>query len=58
MFGEYSGAGFAGFYARLHHDIRDGQPVVWLLVLSPYTVWQLARLSVWGFRRAARPAKL
>lgn len=57
VFGEYSGAGFAGFYARMHHEIRDGQPVVWFLVLSPYIIWQLLRLTFWGYRRAARRAE-
>lgn len=54
VFGEYSGAGFAGFYGRMHHEIRDGQPVVWFLVLSPYIIWQLLRLTIWGYRHAAR----
>lgn len=54
VFGEYSGAGFAGFYGRMHHEIRDGQPVVWFLVLSPYIIWQLLRLTIWGYRYAAR----
>lgn len=53
VFGEYSGAGFSGFYVQLHHDIRDGQPVVWYLILSPYIIWQLLRLTVWGVRRSS-----
>lgn len=57
VFGEYSGAGFAGFYGRMHHEIRDGQPVVWFLVLSPYIIWQLLRLTFWGYRVAARQGK-
>lgn len=51
VFGEYNGAGFSGFYLQLHHDIRDGQPVVWYLILSPYIIWQLFRLTIWGFRK-------
>lgn len=52
VFGEYSGAGFSGFYTQLHHDIRDGHTVVWYLILSPYIIWQLLRLTVWGVKRS------
>ena len=51
IFGEYGGAGFMAFYGDLHGEIRAGDPVVWFLVLSPYLVWQLFRLTVWSFRR-------
>lgn len=57
VFGEYSGAGFSGFYMQLHHDIRDGLPVVWYLILSPYIIWQLFRLTVWGFRSISARAR-
>jgi hypothetical protein len=59
FFGEYGGNGFADFYARLHYELRSGQPVSWYLVLTPYFCWQLFRLSIWGFRnfRKAMPAK-
>ena len=51
VFGEYSGNGFGAFFGALHRDLRDGQAVVWFLVLSPYLVWQLTRASLWGYRR-------
>lgn len=47
IFGTYGGAGFFGFYAGIHGDIRDGDPVVWFLVLAPYLIWQTLR---WTFR--------
>ncbi len=54
VFGDYGGSGFSAFYGTLHSAIRDGEPVVPFLVLSPYLVWQLTRLTVWGFRHAWR----
>ena len=54
VFGEYSGSGFAGFYGTLHRSIRDGEPAVLYLVFSPYVIWQLTRLSIWGFRQTWR----
>jgi len=54
VFGEYGGTGFAAFYGELHGAIREFDPVVSFLVLSPYLIWQLTRLTTWGFRRATR----
>lgn len=51
IFGEYAGAGFSGFYGLLHSKLRSGEPVVWFLVLSPYLIWQLFRLTLWAFQR-------
>ncbi len=50
VFGEYGGTGFSAFYGTLHSAIRDGEPAVLFLVLSPYLIWQLARLTIRGFR--------
>ena len=52
VFGTYAGRGFANFYGNLHRDLRAGQPVVVFLLASPYLVWLLLRLTVWGFRRS------
>jgi hypothetical protein len=54
LFGEYGGSGFTDFYQVLHGELRAGEPVVWFLMLSPYLVWQLLRLTVYGFRRAGK----
>ena len=54
VFGEYGGTGFFAFFGTLQGAIRDGEPVVLYLVLSPYLIWQLARLTVWGFRLSRR----
>ena len=54
VFGDYAGAGFSGFYGAVHSAIRDGEPAILFLVFSPYIVWQLARLTIWGFRRTLR----
>jgi hypothetical protein len=51
IFGDYAGNGFGDFYRSIHSDLRGGQPVVIFLVVSPYFVWQLLRLSFFGFRR-------
>ena len=51
IFGEYAGAGFGDFYRDIHSDLRERQPVVIFLLISPYLVWQLLRLSIYAFRR-------
>jgi len=50
IFGEYGGTGFSAFYAMLHSELRAGEPGVWFLVLSPYLIWQLLRLTLRVFR--------
>jgi len=51
IFGAYGGGGFWSFYGLLHSELRSGEPVVWFLVLSPYLIWQIFRLTIWAFRR-------
>jgi hypothetical protein len=53
IFGEFGGSGFGAFYAMLIEELRGGEPAVWFLVLSPYIVWQLLRLTLGAFRAAA-----
>lgn len=53
VFGDYGGGGFAVFYAGLQADFRDGEPAALFLLLSPFLVWSLARLTIWLFRRTA-----
>ena len=55
MFGEYGGTGFSAFYGQLHSELRSSDYSVWFLVLSPYLVWQILRLTVRVFRRAGNP---
>ncbi len=47
-------ANLVGQIAKLHGELRTGEPVVWFLMLSPYLAWQLLRLTVYGFRRAGK----
>lgn len=54
LFGSYGVSGFSGFYATIHSEMRNGEAAAWLLVLSPYIVWQTLRLTVRGFRWASR----
>ena len=54
VFGEYAGSGFSGFFATLNRAVRDADPIVLFLVFSPYLIWQLSRLTIWGFRRSRR----
>jgi len=53
VFGEYGGAGFSDFYGRLSGEIREGRPAVWFLVLTPYLILMLLRLTIWAFRRSS-----
>lgn len=54
VFGEYGNGGFSGFFAALHRELRQGEPAVWFLLLSPYLLWQLVRLTLWAARRLGR----
>ena len=54
VFGEYVGHGFSDFFRRLSGEVRDGRPVVWFLVLSPYLIVMLLRLTIWAYLRARR----
>ncbi len=54
VFGEYGGTGFSAFYGTLNSAIWDGEPAVLFLVLSPYLIWQLTRLTIRGFRLTRR----
>ena len=51
VFGEYGGGGLADLYADLIGRFLGGEPVAWFLLLSPYLLWQLGRLTIFGFRR-------
>jgi len=51
IFGEYAGNGYWDFFGQLRSELLAGEPVVWFLVLSPYLVWQIFRMSIWAFQR-------
>jgi hypothetical protein len=53
VFGEYGGAGLLDFYGRLGSEIREGRTAVWFLVLTPYLILMLLRLTIWAFRRSS-----
>jgi hypothetical protein len=55
VFGEYGGGALGDFYAKLLGEFLTGEPAVWFLLLSPYLLWQLGRLTVRGFHRGGRP---
>lgn len=50
IFGDYAGNGFWDFLGLLHSKLWAGEPVVWFLVLSPYLIWQIFRLTIRAFR--------
>lgn len=54
IFGEYGNGGFGSFFGALHRELREGEPAAWFLLLSPWLLWQLARLTLWGFRQLGR----
>jgi len=51
IFGEYAGDGFWDFFGLLQRELWAGEPVVWFLVLSPYLIWQIFRVTIWAFQR-------
>jgi len=54
VFGVYGGMGYGDFFGTLIGKIRGGDLVAWFLVLSPWLVWQIARLMALGWRAAAK----
>jgi cobalamin synthase len=52
IFGEFGGDGIGGFYGDVLGRLASGEASAWFLVLSPYLVWQLLRLSIKAFRSA------
>lgn len=54
VFGDYGGFGFGGFFGEISGKIRAGETVAWFLVLSPYFVWQLLRLTALAWRLVGR----
>jgi hypothetical protein len=54
VFGEYGAGGLGDFYADLLGAFLNGEAVVWFLLLSPYLLWQLCRLTIRAFRRTGR----
>lgn len=51
VFGEYESGGLGSFFGALQRELREGEPAAWFLLLSPWLLWQLARLTLWGFRQ-------
>lgn len=56
VFGEYGAGTLWDFYADLLGKFLAGEPAVWFLLLSPYLLWQLCRLTIRGFRRGGHPS--
>ena len=54
VFGAYGGAGYADFFGTLSGKIRAGDTVAWFLVLSPYLVIQVVRLTAFGWRAVGK----
>jgi hypothetical protein len=52
IFGAFGGSGFGGFFGMLMEELQNGEPAVWFLILSPYIVWQLLRLTFGAVRAA------
>ena len=51
VFGAYESSGPASFFGALQRELRQGEPAAWFLLLSPWLLWQLGRLTLWGFRQ-------
>ena len=54
VFGEYDGAGYAGFFGLLAGKLRSGEPAAWFLVLAPWLGVQVIRLAALGWRGGAK----
>lgn len=51
VFGAYESGGLGAFFGALQRELRSGEWSVLFLLLSPWILWQLARLTIRGFRR-------
>ena len=56
LLGEFGGHGFADFFGSLGARIRSGEAAAWFLVLSPYLVVQVLRLTWFGWRSTRQSA--
>ena len=52
VFDSYAGDGAGGFYADLFGRLGRFEWAAWLLVLAPYLVLQILRLTVFAWRRS------
>ncbi len=50
VFGDYSG-GYGDFFGRLSKGLVSGHWPTWFLVLAPYLLVQIIRLSLFGLKR-------
>ncbi len=57
VLGDFGGYGFADFYSSLSARLRGGEPAAWFLVLSPYLVIQVLRLTRFGWRVSRQSAR-
>ena len=55
VFGVYDG-GYGSFFGKLSRGLVSGDLPTWFLVLSPYLVIQVVRLSLFLFRRSGEQA--
>ena len=49
IFGEYGGSGVGAFYGALRDNLLGGNLAAWFVILSPYLIWQLLRLTFAAF---------
>ena len=49
--GEFGGYGYSDFFGSLSARIRQGDPLAWFFVLSPYLAWQVLRFSLFAWRK-------
>lgn len=56
VLGEFGGYGFADFYGSLGARVRAAEAGAWFLVLSPYLVVQVLRLTWFGWRASRKTA--
>ena len=54
VLGDFGGYGFADFFGSLSARLRGGEAAAWFLVLSPYLVIQVLRLTRFGWRASRR----
>ena len=45
VFGEYGKGGYSGFFIDILADLLTGTGTIWFLILSPYIVLQILRLT-------------
>ncbi len=53
VLGEFAGNSYGDFFGDVSARVRSGDLTAWFFILSPWLVWQVARLTLYAWQKAA-----